>query len=287
MTFDLFVHRYQLRQRLSNGLLYLALAIFALVCLFPFIWTISTSIKYGRDTFAMPPRLIPQEITTEGWELVFLDERTPPAFIRTFILAGGATIVATAIAALPAYGMSRFVFRGKLALRISITATQMIPMIFLMLPLYRMMNVAGIYDTVHGLLILHSMFQVPFIAMMLHGYINGIPEVLDEAALIDGCSRLGALFKVILPVVVPGILGTAAFAFMAVWGDFLIAMIMLKSYDNAPLMLLMGQLGRKGGPWFQLANVRAVGALLASVPLVILWIFGQRWMKSGVAQGIT
>jgi multiple sugar transport system permease protein len=287
MTFDMFVHRHSLRRRLSNGLLYLALAVFALLCLFPFIWTVSTSMKLGRDTYAMPPRFIPENPTGEGWRLVLLDPRTPAAFARTFVLAGGGTLVATVLSLLPAYGMSRFVFRGMLALRVSITATQMVPVIFLLVPLYSMMNAAGLYDTVHGLLVLHSLFQVPFISMMLHAYINGIPEVLDEAALIDGCSRIGALFKVVLPVTIPGIMGTAAFAFMAIWGDFLIATIMLRSFDNAPLMLLLGQLGRKAGPFHQLANVQAVGALMASVPLVALWIFGQRWMKAGVAQGIT
>ena len=273
----------RVRLGVRNAILYTVLGMITLVCLLPFIWTVGSSFKPEKEMFSIPPRLISKKPTLSAYEDIFANPNTKRTFANSFFLATTSTVMSLALSAVSAYGMSRFVFRGKETLRLSIFVTQMIPGIFILVPYFAIMQSIGLYDTYLGLLIGYCSFSVPFSAMMLHGYFNTVPVDLDEAALVDGCNRLQAILRVVLPVSLPGLMGTAIFTFLGTWGDLLYVIIMTKGNR---LWTVTIQLTMQAQQYHTDWNNICVMAVLSSLPLVIGWIIGQRWVVKGMMSGM-
>ena len=271
-------------RRLGSGVLfYLVLSTVAFVCLLPFIWTVVTSFKPNNEVFSIPPKLISENATLEGYTFALTDPQTLRSFTNSVWLTTVSTAVVVALGAVSGYGMSRFVYRGKQFLRVAILITEMLPPVFVLVPYYQFVNAVGIFNTYGGLLLGWCTFAVPFCTLMLHGYFNTIPVELDEAALVDGCNRLQALFRIVLPVCLPGLLGTAAVIFVWIWGDLLLVIVMTRSTDLWTIIAFMSsQINFFRKFWNQLTAL----AIIASVPLVLLWFLGQRYIVSGMTAGL-
>ena len=274
----------RVRQPLGNRALYLALAAITFLVLIPFFWCVVTSFKPEREVFSWPPRLIAKEGPSfQAWKSMLSNPRTGTSLRNSVFLATVATVVSVSASAVSAYGMSRFDYPGKQALRIGILVTQMVPGVFILVPYYSIMQATGLYDTYLGLLIGFCSFSVPFGTMMLHGFFNSVPVDLDEAALMDGCTWLQALFRVVLPVSLPGIMGTAIFSFLGVWGNLLFVAVMTRSQELWTITLHLASQIRE---YDTLETNIMVLAIISSVPLIVGWIIGQRWVVKGMMSGM-
>ena len=267
----------------GSALFYLVLGTFTLVILLPFIWTISTSFKSNDVVFDFPPELVPSHPTLEGYTDVGTDPQTLRSFFNSVWMTVVSVIVVISLSSISGYAMSRFRYRGKGFLRVAILITQMLPPVFVLVAYIQLVNTLGLFNTFGALLLGWCSFGVPFCTLILHGVFNSIPIELDEAAMIDGCSRLGALFRVVLPVSLPGLLGTGAVIFVGIWGDLLLVLVMARSKALWTLIVLLSS---QVNLFNQFWNSLSVLAILASVPLVVLWILGQRYIVSGMTAGL-
>jgi multiple sugar transport system permease protein len=275
--------RRRIRQTVQGVLFYLVLGTFTLACLTPFIWTISTAFKKNADVFKYPPHLIPSPPSVQGFTELADDPQTFRSFFNSISITGLSTVAVVSISSVTAYSMSRFRYRGKQSLRTAILISQMLPPVFILIPYFQLTEALGLYNTYAGLLIGWSLFSVPFCTLMLHGFFNSISVELDEAALLDGCGRLGALFRVVLPVSLPGLLGTAAVIFVFIWGDLLLPLVLVRSRDLWTVVpLLSSKVTQFSLYWNQMAAL----AILACIPLVVVWMFGQRYVVSGLTAGM-
>ncbi|HID62208.1 MAG TPA: SDR family NAD(P)-dependent oxidoreductase, partial [Anaerolineae bacterium] len=219
-----------MKGKLRPGAL-IAYLFLALVCLYnltPFIWMMFTSFKTDKEAYAIPPTFWPQEPTLEAYSQVLLWTNFPRYFLNSTTISLGTALLSTFIGSLAGYGFSRFVFRGRALLIGIILASQMLPGVLLVGPYFKMLAKLGLYNTYPGLIIAFTTITLPFSTWMLKGFIDTVPEELDQAALVDGCTRLGAYFRVVLPVIAPGMVATMVFAFLLAWGDLLWVLVLGK-----------------------------------------------------------
>jgi len=271
-----------LRQIPGAAVFYLVLVLFTIVCLLPFFWAIVSSFKPNAELFSYPPRVIAKDPSLEGWIYVFKNPETLRSLWNSVWMTSVAVFVVIALAAVSGYGMSRFQFRGKGMLRIAILVTQMLPPIFVLIPYFGLVNFLGLWQTYGALLLGWCTFPVPFATLLLWGIFNSIPTELDDAAMIDGCSRLGALFRVVLRVSLPGLLGAGAVVFISIWGDLLLVIIMAR---DPAMFTVVAFLSSQVSLFTQRWNALAVLSLVASVPLVVVWMFSQRYVVRGMTAG--
>jgi ABC-type glycerol-3-phosphate transport system permease component len=192
------------------------------------------------------------------------------------------TIISVSIGTLAAYSMSRFNYRGKVSILLLFIVTQLITTIALILPLYRVFRTLGLIDTRIALILTYTSFAVPFCTWFLKGFFDSIPIDLDEAALIDGASRLQALLQVILPVSLPGIVATGVFAFIVSWNEFMFALTFINSASKKTIPLGIAELlGEHFVPW----GVVTAGGVLASIPVIVFFVMFQRYIVKGLTSG--
>jgi multiple sugar transport system permease protein len=175
--------------------LYLALLWMTVYCLFPFGWMLSTSLKASEATYVIPPAWIPENVTLESYRVVLGLHNFPRYFLNTGIVSVATTVAALVFAAMAGYGFSRFRFRGSNVLMIVTLVTQMFPGILLVIPYFSVMSTVGLFNTYPALVIAYTSFALPFCIWMLKGFFDSIPVELDEAAMIDGCSRAGVFLR--------------------------------------------------------------------------------------------
>jgi multiple sugar transport system permease protein len=256
-----------------------------LVCLYnivPFVWMVSTSLKTDKEAYAIPPTFWPEEPTYEAYSQVLLWTSFPRYFLNSTIISLGTALLSTLIGSLAGYGFSRFIFRGRGALIGIILASQMLPGVLLVGPYFKMLARFGLYNTYPGLILAFTTITLPFSTWMLKGFIDTVPEELDEAALIDGCSRLGAYLRVILPVITPGMVATMIFAFLLAWGDLLWVLVLTSGERMATVTLGLSRLVTQFRIiWPQLMAGSVVGAL----PPIILYLILQNYLVEGLTAG--
>ncbi len=275
-----FYHRH--RKQISAFAVYAALTVATLLVLFPIFWMLSISFRDAKEVFQIPAHLIPSTPTLEGYQVVLSNMRNLRSMANSFIVCGAATVLCLFIGGLASYGMSRFRFHGRAALRLSILITQMLPPIFFLVSYFLMINAAGLYNTYWGLIIVYISFTLPFCTMMLHSYLDSVPRELDEAAMIDGCSRVQCLVKVIVPLSLPGLVGTGSLAFVTAWGELMFAYTLTKSHDMRPISAAIANaIGQYSIRWNEMMAL----SLLASLPLIIMWIYLQKYIVRGLTAG--
>ena len=273
-----------MRGRRRRGAL-IAYVFLALVCLYnivPFVWMVFTSLKTDKEAYAIPPTFWPQEPTSEAYVQVLLWTNFPRYFLNSTIISLGTALLSTLIGSLAGYGFSRFIFRGRATLIGIILASQMLPGVLLVGPYFKVLAKFGLYNTYPGLILAFTSITLPFSTWMLKGYIDTVPEELDQAALIDGCTRLGAYSRVILPVIAPGMVATMIFAFLLAWGDLLWVLVLTSGDKMATVTLGLSRLVTQFRIiWPQLMAGSAVGAL----PPVILYLVLQNYLVEGLTAG--
>jgi multiple sugar transport system permease protein len=277
------------RRTLSSTLLYAAMLIAVVVVLAPFAWLLISSVAAPVDLLRRPLQWIPSHIGFDRFaQLTFgsspddTAQGFRSAIVNSTVIASTVTIVSLIAGTLAAYAFARLRFPGRGWLILAFMATYMLPPIALILPLYQIMNLLHLRDTPLALIIVYSSFVTPFVIWIMRGYIATISSDLDDAARIDGCSRLGVLWRVIVPVALPGLLSTALLAFLMAWDEFLYALILTQTNAAKTLPVAINDfIGRFGVDF----GLLATGGVIAALPPVLIAFVFQRYIVAGLTTG--
>ncbi len=262
--------------------LYLLLAVFIAITLAPFYWILVTSLKTSTEVFARPITYWPRELTFDNYRYLFVDLGFDGYFMNSLIVSISTTCIVSILALIGGYAMSRYRFKGKGMVYVLLLFTQMFPAVVLMIPLFETMNKLRLINTLLSLIITCSVTNLPFCLFMMMGYYNSIPRSLEEAAQVDGCSLLGAVFRVLLPTMRPSIVATGAYAFINSWNVFIYAtaFITKKTKYTIPLALNIFQ-----GEFNTNYSGLAAGCVVALIPVLVIFAFIQKNLAGGATSG--
>ncbi|WP_327327373.1 carbohydrate ABC transporter permease [Streptomyces sp. NBC_01210] len=254
--------------------------------LLPVYVMVSSSVKPLQDVSGKF-QWIPSGLTIRPYFDIWNTVPLARYFLNSLIVAGAATVLSVVIAVFAAYAVSRYRFHGRRVFTITVLSTQMFPGILFLLPLFLIFvnigNSTGIalYGSRGGLILTYLTFSLPFSIWMLIGYFDSIPRDLDEAAMVDGCGPLGALFRVVVPAAVPGIVAVAVYAFMTAWGEVLFASVMTNDVTRTLSVGLKGYATQNDVYWNQVM----AASLVVSVPVVAGFLLLQRYLVAGLTAG--
>lgn len=248
----------------------------------PFLWMISTSLKDPAEVVLRDPTIVPRSFAIENYVDVFRRGNFGRYFLNSVIVSLAVTLISVAIATLSGYAFARYRLPGGKAILLGILATQMFPAILLAIPLYILIRNLGLLNSLLGLILVYTSFALPFCVWMLRNYFLTIPKDLDESALVDGATRLQALRSVVLPVAMPGIAATGIFSFILAWNEFLYANTFISSAELRTLPVgLQSLIGEFTTDWGMLM----AGAVVTTIPVVVIFFFVQRRLTQGLAAG--
>ena len=272
-----------LQRRIERSLLYLLAIVASLIALFPVYWLVAMSFMPPMDTFAIPPKLVftPTLVSYQTLFGGFSGVNVKLYVTNSLIAAGGSTALSLVIAIFGGYATARFYFPARNLVVGAILVTRMLPPIAMVVPMFLGMYRVGLLDTQIGLIIVYTALNIPFAFWMLHGFIKTVPLEIADAALVDGCTEITALFRVILPLIGPGLVAAAAFSFILAWNDFALAVVLTTSQAKTLPLLIQSFQGPEGTFW----GPMAAGATIAIAPPVILLLIAQNWMVKGLTMG--
>ncbi len=258
--------------------------VICLFSLFPFVWMITTSLKTLGDIHSIPPRMLPKTVTVESYGNVFTKSNIPRYFINSAITSTGSTAIALVFAVLGGYGFSRFRFRGRRLLQTAVLSAQMMPTAAIIVPLFIILRSMGLLNTYLGLILAYLIITLPLSVWMMTGYIHSIPVEIEEAATIDGCSRLRVLTRLVIPISMPGIVATAVYSFVVTWNEFLLALSL--ATDKKVMTLPIG-LAEFTKEYVTDWGALMAGSVIMTLPIVIAFFGLQRAFVSGLTAGAT
>lgn len=261
---------------------YAGLGVGLLYAGFPVLWMLFNSIKTNREIFAVPPTLFPREVTFDAYERIFTTAYKVRFFLNSYLVATVVTATTLFIAILAGYGFSRYAFKFKRPLSLFIISTQAVPPITVLIPYFGLVVVFGLYNTYWGLIFTYLVFTLPYAILMMTGYFNTVPRELDEAVKVDGGSSFFALWRVIVPISVPGIVATGVYTFLLSWNEFLFALTLTKTTDMRTVPIGIQQLmGQHAYDW----NEMMAMSMLGSLPILLLYLVAQRYFLAGMTAG--
>ena len=269
-------------------LVYSSSAVVILVILAPFVWLVISSVAAPADLLARPLRWIPQHITFSRYGSILTGGADSTAgvfraaFVNSLIVASGSVAVSLVVGVFGAYAFARLRFRGRRAALLLMLATYMIPPIAIVVPLYLLMVQLHLLDTRLGLVVVYCSFITPFVLWIMSGYFRSIPRELEDAARVDGSTRMGALFRVVLPLARPGILATALFGFLLAWDEFLYALIFTSSTSAKTIPVAVAEFTGRFTVDF---GMIATGGVVAAIPPLLIAFAFQRYIVGGLAAG--
>lgn len=247
----------------------------------PYLWMVLTSLTPDKRLAAIGVALAPVDWVIENYERLFSRTTFIENLGNSLIVASGTVVVGLALSITAAYAFSRFRFRGRRFLMLQFLVINMFPIVLLILPLFVMMRRLGLLDTHAALIIANATIAIPFSVWMLTSYMNGIPTELDEAAMTDGCSRTGALWRIVLPLCWPGMVATGIYIFITAWNEYLYALTLGGRKVRTMTVALQTLIGEYQIEWGLLTAGGVVGAL----PVTILFLVVQRRLVSGLTAG--
>ncbi|MDL5203734.1 carbohydrate ABC transporter permease [Streptomyces sp. ALI-76-A] len=248
---------------------------------FPVYWMLNTAFKPAKDAIDPDPSLLPTGLTLSNFSraLDIADFWGPVG--RSLVVSLAVVVIGMIVGMLAALAISRFAFRGRKIVIVGILAVQMVPLVAMIIPVFLLLNDLGQYDRLTGLIITYLTFILPFTVWTLRGFIVNIPKELEEAAMVDGCSRTSAFVRVVFPLLAPGMVATSVYGFIQAWNEYLYA-LMLLSQKNQTATVWLGNFTTKHGTEY--APMMA-GATLMAVPIVVLFLLVQRKMAAGLTAG--
>ena len=261
---------------------YVVLLAFILFALFPLYWLLKVSVTPTSLLYTEGIRMWPSETTWENYGFVLTRSEFPRFFINSVIVSGSTAIVVTVVAAAAGYAFSRFAFRGKLIIIALMLITQMFPLVMLIAPIFKMLSPLGLTNSLTGLILVYSAFNVPFATFLMQSFFDGVPRDLEEAAMIDGDTRFGALRRIVLPLTLPGIGATLGFVFTAAWSELLFALMLISKADKQTFPV--GLLSFVGKFSVDFGQMMAAG-VLALIPACLFFMFIQRYLVQGLTAG--
>jgi N,N'-diacetylchitobiose transport system permease protein len=270
------------RRRVNRLLLNAAALLLFAVTIFPIYWMIATGFKRGVDILSFEPKWLPFPATLDNYRTAIGKPFFTTDVLNSMIVVAVTVLVSLALAFLAALAAARFHFSGRKLLVVMLIVVQMVPLEALIIPIYLMLDGAGQTDKLTGIIVTYMTFVLPFTIWTLRGFIINIPMELEEAAMVDGCTRAGAFRRILFPLVAPGLVATAVFSFILVWNDYLIAYVLLQSPERQTLGIWLASFTTNHGTdW---GGVMA-GSTLYAIPVVIFFLLVQRRVVSGLTAG--
>ncbi len=261
---------------------YSALGVYVLFALFPLYWLIKVSVTPNKLLYSEGVKMWPSKVTWDHYIFVSLKSDFPSFFANSLLVSLGTAIIATLVATFAGYAFSRFRFRGKMIIVALMFLSQAFPLVMVIVPIYKMMAPLGLTNNLFGLIIVYSAFNVPFATFLMQSFFEGIPAELEEAAMIDGCSRFKALYLVIAPLTLPGVSATLGFVFTAAWSELLFALMLINSNDNMTFPVgLLTFVSKFSVNWGQMM----AASVMALIPACIFFAYIQRYLIQGLTAG--
>jgi multiple sugar transport system permease protein len=262
--------------------LYGLIAIFLFITFSPIVWIFSTSLKQNQEAMSFPPNLLPQDPTLENFVFVLTDPDLVRSLSNSFIVSIGSTILSVTVSALGGYAFARFEFKGKSIIISVILGLFMIPVVINIVPLYIMLADIGLLNSLFALMLTFQILIIPLNILLLKSYFETIPKDLEEAALLDGCSRLGVLRRVTIPLSMPGFAIAAVLSFRFAWNEFILAVVLANHPDSTVFQVALYQfISLYRIDWGYLS----AGITIAIIPVLVLMLSFQKNMVRGLTLG--
>ncbi len=259
-----------------------AILLYVIFALFPLFWLIKIAVTPDKLLYSEGVRLWPSATTWANFDFVLLQSDFPTFFTNSMMVSFGTAFFVTLIASGAGYAFSRFRFGGKAAVVAIMLLTQMFPLVMLIAPIYRLMTPLGLTDSLAGLIVVYTAFNVPFATFLMQSFFDGIPKELEESAMIDGCTRFSALCRIIFPLTLPGMAATLGFVFTAAWSELLFALMLINSEENMTFAVgLLTFVSKFSVDWGQMM----AAAVLALIPACLFFAFIQRYLVQGLTAG--
>jgi multiple sugar transport system permease protein len=252
-----------------------------LAWVFPIFWSLLNSLKTERDVLAYPPKLFFQPTLDAYRDVLFGAESIMPNLVSSFIISIGTTVITMAMAVPAAYALARLRFRGKKFAGFYVLATQMLPPVGIIIPYFLILRNIGWIDTYQGIILIYLSFSLPFAIWLLVSYFEDIPYEMEEAAYLDGASRMRTLWRIIIPQVRGGIAVTIVFVFLNAWNEFLFAVVLSGNTVRPVTIAMFNFVSVEQTLWAKLAAV----SVLAMLPVIVLGIVGQKHIVKGLTVG--
>jgi multiple sugar transport system permease protein len=267
---------------IEKTLSYAVLGGLAIVVLFPFYWMTITSFKTEEQMRSIVSMFWPKPFAIENYQQLLAKTEFAAWYGNSVFVAVSSTLLATAVGTIGAYALARLKFLGRGLMASATLITYLVPPSILFIPLYKQMQGLGMANSLTGLIAAYPSFTVPFVTWLLMGYFESIPEELEEAAMIDGATRFGAFYRVVLPLSAPGVLAAGLYAFTQAWNEFLYALVFITDgkLRTLPVGLASFITGDVYG-WGYLMS----GAVLTTLPVIAAYIYLQKYMVEGLTAG--
>lgn len=261
---------------------YAALTCYLAFALFPLYWLIKIAITPDALIYTEGTRLLPSSVTFDNFAKVILQTDFMAYFGNSLYVSLGTAAVTTLVAAAAGYAFSRFDFAGKKLLIAVMLITQMFPLLMIIAPIYKIVAQMGLLNSLTSLIVVYTAFNIPFATFLMQSFFDGIPKDLEEAAMMDGCSRFQALYKVVFPLTLPGLGATLGFVFTAAWSELLFALMLISKNDAMTFPVgLLTFVSKFSVDWGQMM----AAGVLALVPSCLFFIFIQRYLVQGLTSG--
>jgi multiple sugar transport system permease protein len=263
--------------------LYLPLTMLLSFTIFPIYWTLNTAFKPEGDIVKRPLQYLPVNPTTENFVTAWTNVGFATFFKNSLIVGVSTVLVVLVCSTLSGYALSRYQFKGKRSFMIMLLCTQFIPRAMMIIPLFVIFKNLGLISNPLSLIITYTAIEIPFTTILMSGFISNVPKELEEAAMIDGCSKLQSLRHVVFPLLLPGIVATGVFTFIYTWNEFLIALMLTNQQSKFTLPVglstMMGEFSINYG-------ALAAGSVIALIPAVILFAYAQKHLVNGMGGAV-
>lgn len=271
-----------MRWMLRRGWLYVCALAVSAFALFPIYYVVITSLKPRSEIYTRTPDLWPNNPQWHQYTRVLTEGHVARALMNSLIIATATTLICVVVAGMAAYALARLEVPLKRTLLMLILTTQMFPLVVLIIPLFVLMRNANLIDTYQGLVIAYLAFTVPLAIWIMRGFIVTIPEELEHAAMIDGATRVGAMFRVILPIAGPGLVATATLSFIAAWNEFMLALTFMNEEERKTLPVVLQEfVGRGDVDW---GAVMAT-SVIYTLPVVLFFMLMRKRLMLGMTAG--
>ena len=252
------------------------------VIMFPIYWMVTTALKPGREILSLTPYWVPAPITLDNFKTAMQVPFFWNDVVNSLIIVLTVVVISVVLAFLAAVAVARFGFRGRSAFVVMVIAVQMVPLNALVIPIYLLLDSVGQVDSLLGVIAYYMAVVLPFMIWTLRGFVHNIPVDLEEAAMVDGASRVGAFMRIVFPLIAPGLVATAIFGFIQAWNEYIIAYVLLSSSSKQTLTIWLASFTTQHGTdWGGLM----AGATLTALPVVVFFLLVQRQVTGGLTAG--
>jgi ABC-type glycerol-3-phosphate transport system permease component len=272
------------RPGLGRPAIVLGCVVLVVICLFPFVWMGLSSIKLLNELYTIPPRWWPDYPTLANYRKVLFESRIPRYFLNSVIISVGSTGLALLLAVFAANGFARYRFRGQSFWQACILVGQLLPTAAIIVPLFITLRMLGLVNTYWGLILVYMIITLPLSVWMLTSYFRALPPELEEAAIIDGASRVGILFRITLPLSLPGVVAVLIYAFITTWNEFIFALCFATDSSVKTLPIGLAEFSTE----FNTDQGAVMAAsVVMTVPIALLFLIFQKHFVGGLTAGAT